>query len=160
MNLLRTRIEKKSHRFLVLCLLVALEFIFGAYLWRKSKPEAILGFLTKNGDHFTIAWRDTLKGYESHDALSIEDAMRFAREELHLSAAVNPISEFELEHVWTQDRFGTYLVMWKTHSINFLNQITFNRRSDAMFFAAAFRQGSYSPSPFGHSVLLLPKSAE
>lgn len=145
---------------MVLAVVVALEVLFTIFLWQRSKPGAVLGFLIKNGDHFTIAWRDTLHGYESQDVPTIEAALKFAREELKLSAAVNPLSEYELEHVWMQDRFGTYLVMWKSSGIQFLNQITFNRRADAMFFAAAFRQGSYSPSPFGHSVLLMPRGKE
>ena len=155
-NLLRTRIEHRRHRLLALVCVVALELVLGAYVWQRSKPPAVLGFLIKNGSQFIVCWKDKMDGYERHEASSIDDALRFAREELKLSAAVNPFAEFELEHVWLQDRFGTTLVMWKTAGIDFLNQITFNRRSDAVFFASAFRQGSYSPSPFGHSVLLMP----
>jgi len=156
MNLLRTRIEHKWHRIAVLACILALEVVFATFLWQRSKPGAVLGFLVKNGNHFTISWRDQDDGYESHDVSSIDAAMQFARKELKLSAGINPISEYELEHIWMQDRFGTYLVMWKTAGIDFLNQITFNRKEDALFFAAAFRGGSYSPSPFGHSVLLTP----
>jgi len=156
-NLLRTKIENRRHRLIAFLCIVGLEVVFGAFLWQRSKPGAVLGFLVKNGNQFTVCWKDTMDGYDRHDVASIDDALRFAREELKLSAAVNPFAEFELEHVWLQDRFGTTLVMWKTAGIQFLNQITFNKRSDALFFASAFRQGSYSPSPFGHSVLLMPQ---
>lgn len=160
MNLLRTRIENKKHRLFALLGILVIEAVFAGYLWSRSKPGAVLGFLVKNGNHFTVAWRDSVAGYDSHDASPIDDALRFAKEELKLTAGINPFSEFELEHVWLEDRFGTTLVMWKTLGINFLNQITFNRKADALYFAAAFRQGSYSPSPFGHSILLTPVKAQ
>lgn len=158
-NLLRTRFERKN-KIAALFAIIALEVVLGVHLWERSKPGAILGFLIKDGSQFTVAWKDPVTGYTSRSLGTIDEALKFAREELKLSEGTNPILEHELEHVWLQDRFGNYLVMWKTSYVPYLHQITFNRRSDALHFARAFRHGSYSPSPFGHSILLMPTRAE
>lgn len=150
---------ERNLKVLAVLVVVAIEVALGCYFWEQAKPGAVLGFLVKNGQKYTLVWKDEVTGYESRDYTSIQDATRYAREELRLKTGANPIAEHELEHLWMQDRFGTYLVFWKTVGVNYLNQISFHRRDDAVYFANSFRQGSYSPSPYGHSVLFMPDRA-
>lgn len=149
------RFEKGS-KVAVLLIVLAIEVAFAAYLWRESKPGAVLGFLVKSGRLYHLVWKNENSGYETQEYASIEEALRFAREELLLKIGTNPVPQYELEHLWMQDRFGSYIVLWKTVGLDFLNQITFHKREDALFFANSFRRGGYSPSPYGHSVLLMP----
>src|SRR5689334_18080993 len=131
-NLLRTRFDQRR-KVIVLLGVIAMEIVLGAFLWQRSKPGAVVGFLIKNGQRYTVAWKDAMSGYDSHTCASIDEALKFANEELRLSAAANPIREHELEHVWTADRFGTQVVLWRTVG-SALNQITFNSQHDAAFF--------------------------
>ena len=138
-------------------MLIALEFCFGVYLWKNTKPKVILGFLVKNGQEYVVAWKDDVNGYTTHSYRSLSDARRFAREELKLSEGINPVLDGSLERAWVQDRSGGFVVLWKTMTFRGLHQLTFNSWEDANYFMGALRQGFYTPSPYGHSILFLPR---
>jgi len=147
---------KKKIRLLVLVLM--LEFTVSVYLWRTWKPDTAVGFLVKKGSEYVVAWRDvgTEQNYYYKTVSSLNEALEFANEALNLSASRNVISDAELEHIWMDERFGNYVLLWKTANIPYLHQLTFQNYHDAKYFSEAFRKGAYTPSPFGHSVLLLP----
>jgi len=155
-NLLKSKIEKKN-RLGALVLVAAFELMLGIFVWNHTKPRSvILGFLVKNGNSYVLAWKDEETGYESHSYPSLKDALQVAQGDLKLAPGHNPIIEQEVEHVWLDDRSGAYVLLWKTNNFSFLNQLTFQSHDDALFFENAFRRGSYTPSPFGHSVLFVP----
>lgn len=154
-NLLRSKIDKKNRGYALL-FVVVIELVIGGYVWRLSKPHNILlGFLIKDGSHYVLAWKEEQAGYQSAVYSSLKDALKEAQD-LHLAPGRNPISNNDVERVWVQDRFGAYTVFWKTISYSALNKLTFQSHADAVFFEDAFRRGSYTPSPYGHSVLFVP----
>jgi hypothetical protein len=158
-NLIRSRIEK-HHRLRAILLVVALELVFAVYVWQHAAVRSIvLGFLVKNGHQYVLAWKDADTGYDSRSFSTLKDALSYVHE-LHLTLGHNPLAEQEMERVWLQDRAGAYVLLWKTLHYSILNRLTFDRESDALFFEKAFQKGSYSPSPYGHSVLFLPMRAE
>jgi len=143
-----------------LLLLLALE-LCGAYnLTHFVRKEISLGFLVKNGSKFIVAWRDTEAGFQTRSYESVDEAMSFARKELKLIAARNPLVEHELEHVWLDNSSGGHMVVWKVLRFDFLNRLSFQNQGEAEFFLQAFRSGSYAPSIFGHSILLRPSGAD
>lgn len=155
-NFLKSKIEKRN-RTRVLILVVLFELVFGGFIWSRSAPQSVVfGFLVKNGNRYVIGWKDEYTGLNSHTYGTLKEALHFLKDDLKLSRGRNPIVEQEVEFVWLQDRFGAYVLMWKTPNISFLNRLTFQSEADANYFEDAFKRGSYTPSPFGHSVLFLP----
>ncbi len=146
-------------RGLALILLIAVEGIIAFVLF--TLPTNIpFGYLIKTGPNYLVAWRDPDIGLQSRNFSVLLDALQFADESLNLHVKTGSRPDIELEYLDLQDRFGGFVLLWKTFQVDFLNQITFQRKSDALYFAHAFRSGAYSPSPFGHSVLLVPTRLE
>jgi hypothetical protein len=115
---------------------------------------AIRGYMVKDGHGFGIGWRDRWDALNYKWFPSFDGAKTYAENELHLAGGRVTSDTFETESVWVQDRYGTYIVLWKTTHSRFLNQLTFNGKKEADYFASEFRRGAYTPSPFGHSVYL------
>ncbi len=141
---------------IALAVLLLSELVWVVVLFQMHKPGPHLGFLVKDGARYILVWRTDEEGIQTRHEDSIDSAVSYARNSLNLKVGVNPIPEHELEYLSVVDRYGSVQVLWKTSRINFLNQITFHRSADARFFAKAFKSGAYSPSPFGHSILLVP----
>ena len=116
------------------------------------------GFLIKNGNSYVVAWRLSKSVYDSRKFSTLKEAVSFAKTDLNLSDSSHPTSNPNLEHLWVEQRFGDYALFWKTTGYRLLHRMTFQSPDDANFFADAFRRGHYTPSPFGHSLLLLPAS--
>jgi hypothetical protein len=150
------RLTKGTVRWGILAGLVVVELLLVAFL-QFTVPVASHAFLIKNGKDYVVFWSED-GTYDSRHYSELRKAIDFAKMELGLEQAPST-NGMDIERLWIQDRFGAFVVMWKTFRFPYLNQLTFNRESDAKFFEAAFRSGAYSPSPFGHSVLLLPTAA-
>jgi len=145
----------------ILCVVLILEITLGSALWFIFRPKPVLGFLIKYGNEYLIAWKAVRDpDFNTRTYSKLSDAVAFANSELNLRISPVPMGKHEVENVWMEDRFGTYQVFWKTVDLDLLHRLTFNRRADAVFFANAFRRGDYTPSPFGHSILLKPVAAE
>jgi len=155
---LRKRLSQRSSpsRAVFLTLFIALEIVAGLHLWNKSHNEATLGYLVKHGGAYVVAWKEKGSPYQFESHNSLERALAFAREELKLGEGLVVQPDLAMEHIWVDDRFGSYVLLWKTDRTPLLNQITFQSQSDVQFFANAFKRGSYTPSPFGHSIFLIP----
>lgn len=155
-NLLKGKIEKRN-RTKVLVVAVLIELILGGLVWKHTKSQSVvLGLLVKNGNSYVIAWKDEYTGYDSHSYSTLKEALHFVQDDLRLSPGRNSLVDEEVEFVWLQERFGAYVLMWKTMNVSFLNRLTFQNEADANYFEDAFKRGSYTSSPFGHSVLFVP----
>jgi hypothetical protein len=145
-----------AFRFLLLLSLVSVQIWAVNVLWKLEAAPAEVGFLTKVGGEFVVAWHPAGGELKSAAYSRLDDALRFVQETLHLRAGRSFRADIQLENVWQEDRFGNSVVLWKIESFPLLNQMTFQNSNEASFFTEAFRRGAYAPSPFGHSVLLLP----
>jgi hypothetical protein len=150
---LKSVLSKGSVRWGILVGLIAVEVLLVAFL-RFAAGPASHAFLIKNGKQYMVFWSQDGR-YESASYGDLKDALSFARRELGLEEGTS-VNGASLETLWMQDRAGSFTLNWKTFQFAHLNHLTFNRESEAKFFESAFRKGSYTPSPFGHSVLLLP----
>lgn len=130
-----------------------------AYTYRQSIPPDS-GFLVKNGDRYVIAWIESSKEYLYMDFGNLSEALNFAKNVLNLEANGRNFGRHSMEYIEIKDRFGAFVLVWKTAEIDFLNQLTFYSQNDAHYFLSAFKKGSYSTSPFGHSVILRPISPQ
>lgn len=151
-------IRIKRTAFLLILILTASTSFLLTHYWAKERTN--LGFLVKDGNDYVVAWKVPLENqiqYRQEKFSSLNKALHFAKDSLLLDTGRNPISELEIEHLWVQDRFGMYQLLWKTNLAPILHRLSFSNSEEAKYFAAAFRRGSYSPSPFGHSILLLPR---
>ena len=154
------RINNQKRNRLILLGLGLIEIGVAAYFWLGKQPTPItLGFLGKSGNQYTVAWKAELSNFESRAFGTLPEALRFVSENLKLSQGRNPLTEFELEHTWSTSRFGAHLVFFKTVTSDRLNQMTFESQDNARYFLNAFRHGAYSPSMFGHSILLVPSAS-
>lgn len=153
--------KEKKLRIRLLLILALFEVCLVARVWKvQAKPEkAALGFLIKNGNKFTVAWKPKDRDYQIRDYVRLQDALAYAHRELGLAEGINPFGEHELERVWKDTRFGNTVVLWKATRQAHLNQITFQDENEANFFMNAFQHGSYAPSLFGHSILLVPQGS-
>lgn len=137
----------------ILASLVVFEVLLVGFL-QFAEPTASHAFLIKDGSSYAVYW--SAEGqYDFATYKDLRSALKFAHNSLGLSEG-SSFQGMDIERLWTQDRFGSFVVMWKTFRHPHLNQLTFSREADARFFETAFRTGSYTPSPFGHSILLLP----
>lgn len=143
-----------SGRIAFLLALLVIEILAVALMHRLQPPRPTVGFLLKLGSTYEVAWRTRPNEYYRLEFKDLDTALKFAEEELLLHRS--PIAVSDMERVWIQDRGGSFAVLWKTFATPYLNRWTFHREDDARFFADSFRQGGYYPSPFGHSLLLVP----
>lgn len=152
--------KNKKLRVRLLVVLSLFEVCLLARVWhgQGKAQKAAVGFLIKNGTNFTVAWKEKNSDYQSRDYIHLQDALAFARRDLDLAEGINPFGEYELEHVWKNNRYGNTVVVWKSFRQANVNQITFQDENEANFFLNAFQHGSYAPSMFGHSILLMPHS--
>lgn len=144
-----------SARWGILVGLVIVELLLLSFLQFSSTPVSH-AFLIKRGAEYVVFWSQDGE-YEFAAYNELKKAVAFAKTDLGLVKGATTGSA-EIERLWTQDRSGSFVVFWKTFRFPHLNQLTFTRESEARFFAEAFRTGAYAPSPFGHSVLLLPNT--
>ncbi len=158
--LVEPKVTKKRH-FRILVGLLVLELTLLGNLWvnRHHPASVVLGFLIKSGSHYTVAWKLDTRDYETRSYETLPEALSFMHQDLKLSEGRNPLPEHELEHAWLNNRFGNYVVLWKTLKYSFVNQLTFQNSDDAKFFLDAFRHGAYAPSIFGHSILFVPRTS-
>lgn len=149
------KIKKNYGKLLVLLALLIIEGVLFATVSFQTKERVSRAFLIKNGNSYVIAWLNE-KNENSEVVLpSLDAAIKYAKTELSLFPATT--FQVELEHFWVQDRQGSYVLYWKTSQYNLLHHLTFNTLSDAKYFYEAFKTGAYSPSPYGHSLVLMPK---
>ncbi len=151
----------KKIRIRLLLVLSLFEACLLARVWQfegKAQKPAV-GFLIKNGSNFTVAWKEQNRDYQTRDYARLQDALAFARRDLDLAEGINPFGEYELEHVWKNNRYGNSVVLWKAFKQSNVNQISFQDENEANFFLQAFQRGSYAPSLFGHSILLVPNGS-
>jgi len=144
-------------RLWVIGLLALLEAALVGVLWTHSKSRTEIGYLIKVGTKYVLAWKDNDSRFDSAVYASLGDAVRFA-DELGLRRGRNVMDTGDVEYLAFNDRPAGFVVQWKIFQQPFLNQLTFNSQSEAKYFVDSIRDGSYSPSPFGHSLLFVPKS--
>lgn len=147
---LRQQINEQR-KLVYLLLLIGLEVALAHHFLPRSRVQ--YGFLVKNGDLYVLIWKGEDNAFHSVSYPSLRGAVAFAGT-LDLETGRNPSMTDDLERIWMQDRAGSYVMFWKTLKMEYLNQLTFHRRADADFFMRAFQSGSYSTSPFGHSIFL------
>lgn len=159
MKLLGFKAISQGRKLLYLAVLIALEITLVVHLWGQQN-RVPFGFLVKNGDVYVLIWKNDAHEYQTSIYPNLNEAMTYAINELNLQVGHNPLMEDELERLWVQDRQGVTVMFWKTSKLEYLNQMTFHRRAEADYYMKAFRTGSYTPSPFGHSIFLRPASIE
>src|SRR5690606_36333932 len=123
-RIFRTPIRGRA-RVLLLCVAVVAEAAFAACLWESGKERPTHGYLMKVGPRFVVAWTRGDRHFDTTVYGSLEDAVRFAGEELGLTIGKHLWASPELEYLSLKDRFGTYVLHWKTFDSSFLNQLTF-----------------------------------
>jgi hypothetical protein len=139
-----------------LLILISVEIACSAYMWDQTQSEVTIGFLSKNGNQFVLGWRESGSQIQVTAWPSASLALRYAREKLHLTQGRSLRPDLALENVWTDKQFGNYVLLWKSESLPEIHQMSFQNYAEAETFADAFRSGSYTPSPVGHSILLVP----
>jgi hypothetical protein len=146
----------QSRRLITLLILIGVEIACSAYMWDRIQPQVSIGFLSKNGNEFILGWRESGNQFQYQAWPTVASALHYARENLHLIQGRTLRPDLTVENVWTDEQFGNYVVKWKTESLPEIHQMSFQNDAEAETFAQAFRAGSYTPSPVGHSILLLP----
>lgn len=152
------RFRGRARLFVFLALAVA-EGLYGWHLWEASRINPDSGYLLKVGHKYMLVWTLGQMNYDSLLYPDMGEALAYAREHLNLDVGRYSYGSPELEWLSLDDRSGAYLLQWKTFEVGMLHQLTFWDRAEATRFALAIREGAYAPSPFGHSLLLRPKSA-
>ena len=148
-------------RWFLLLTILGIQIFVGAYLWQTTQtPRALMGFLSERKGHFILAWKEELSDLQVREYATLSGALSFASEQLSLKAGHTPRADLTPESVWINERFGNPVVFWKTDASPRLFQMTFQAKKDADFFAKAFREGSYTPSPIGHAILLTPSDVD
>lgn len=153
----RIRIQGNA-RIWVVAVVALLEALLVGVLWARSQPKAQIAYLMKVGGRYVLAWKDTDSRFDSVVYKDLNDAVRFADENLGLHRGHNFLESADVEYLSFNDRPTGYVVQWKVINQPFLNQLTFNSQTEARYFWSSIRGGSYAPSPFGHSLLFLPKT--
>ena len=153
--------KDKKLRIRLLLILSLFEACLVVRVWQMEgkAPKPAVGFLVKSGSKFLVAWKEKDRDYQTRDYVRLQDALAFARAELNLQEGINPFGEHELEPVGKNNRYGSSVVLWKSLKYSFVNQMTFQDENEANFFVQAFQRGSYAPSLFGHSILLVPHNS-
>ncbi|MBI4405240.1 MAG: hypothetical protein HY537_13845 [Deltaproteobacteria bacterium] len=141
---------------IILAILLALEFMLALYLLTRDHTATRLGYLVKIGNSYLVAWKKAQSEYGYHSFSNLNEALDYSKQVLGLSEGRPVTSDIELERAWIQDRFGQYVVFWKTSFVPLLLQWSFIKEDDANYFYNAIRRGAYTPSPFGHSIMLIP----
>ena len=156
-----TRLSKlePSHLRRWLLLLILLLEVSWVSWYMQSTSQGIFakrGSLVRAGSEFLFGWIDQHGTFQVTSYKTAEEALRFAEEELSLHPGRNPFSDDNIEHIWRSDRRDKFLVLWKRFDHDFVHQLTFDMKLDALFFEQMFRAGAYSTSPLGHSVNFVP----
>ncbi|MEZ4751697.1 MAG: hypothetical protein R3B54_14045 [Bdellovibrionota bacterium] len=149
--------QKKKWGFLVS--LLFLELVLYAVMPKGEREHAPMGYVVKDGHVYTVAWKVGDGQFQLNQFSDLREALHFANKELALYPAhLRPIpARTPLERVWVSDLSGSFTLLWKAANDPFLFKWTFDQERDARYFASAFEAGAYSQSPFGHSLLLVPK---
>jgi len=103
-----------------------------------------------------VIWKESEPKYWQRIFGTLSDALEFSENTLDLTNLRNSQMASSLERLWVDDRSGRFVLSWKTHHLAHLNQWTFDSAHDVRFFAQAFKNGGYTPSPFGHALILVP----
>ena len=152
----KTWLKSSSSKRSALLALLFLELIAAIWFWHnESQHFAAKAFLTKLNGKYVLAWKDESDEINVIERTTLEDILRFSKEELGLKLGRNLGPEANLENVWKSSRLGGFVVHWKSEADSTLNQMTFYSDLEADFFMKAFRSGSYSRSILGHSILLV-----
>src|SRR4051794_34091326 len=104
----------RRNRFWILGILLGIEAMVGLRVWSTTKPSALMGFLTKSGSQYLVVWRDEDAQLQYQALASLDGAIQFAQDDLRLAAGRNLRTDLEVERVWVDDRFGGYVLLWKT----------------------------------------------
>ncbi|MCB0403727.1 MAG: hypothetical protein KDD51_03010 [Bdellovibrionales bacterium] len=140
--------------------LLAIEVILYAVMPKAERDRAPMGYVVKDGHVYTVAWKVSDGQFQLSQFSDLREALHFANKELALYPAhLRPIpARTPLERVWVSDLSGSFTLLWKATNNPFLFKWSFDQERDARYFANAFEAGAYSQSPFGHSLLLVPKA--
>ena len=144
----------RRRRNLLLVAILSLLFSVVCHFLLVRQSRIAQGFLTKDGAHYRIGWKEEQQ-FLSRRFDTLKQALNFAQEVLELEVGRNVSAAFDLEFIEVRKRNDATIVYWKPYTFPFLSRLTFQNHDEALYFAQAFRRGSYSPSPFGHSLLLL-----
>lgn len=149
--------KKLSYKNLgIIIALLFFDLFLVGYVKLESKIVAQKAFLAKHGEKFVVAYKDRDENVGVLAFDSLEEALRNLKE-LRLEMTPSLASfNFPMEHAWLRKDIGKTVLYWKFSGREDLNKITFQSEKDAEFFASAFKQGAYSPSPLGHSLYFLP----
>lgn len=151
-----------STRTWLLCLLVVLQIVLFVRLVSEKDPSFPYGYLLKVGSRFVVAMKDPAEPYTYHmfSYVSLADALRFLSAELKMKEGRAGGYRLKLDYINLVDRFSSTIVLWKAAGYPILNRLSFLDPSEAAYFAEAFKRGSYSPSPFGHSLIFSDQSPQ
>ena len=156
MTLVRSALSLTRPRFWALLVLLVAEVTFLCG-WRSNEPRAQVGYLVKMGSKYVVAYRDQRRNLLVSEYPTLDAALGFTEQTLDLERGVSVSPYNELEYTWLSSRQGAFVVQWKLAHFEPLLRLTFQSRTEAEFFHDAFRTGSYSRSPLGHAVLLMPR---
>jgi hypothetical protein len=154
-NLLAQVNGKAPTRRLVLLLILLVGVVAIRVVMPWPVPRISVAFLTKQPNYYLVTWRDANGEVRFAEHAGLDETLGFIKDDLHLKVGRNMNSESELEHLWMQDRYGTFVLLWKHSYESLVHQLTFHNEQEAKFFATAFRKGAYSRSVLGHSILLV-----
>ena len=130
------------------------EIFLALWVYQQTEPIATRGYLIKNGLEYLLIWNVSDGTERVVRGPELAPLVRLAADKLKLVMSANPNPRDTLESVWLRQDIGRYKLFWKTLQLPYLNRLTFRGIDEAKAFEAAFRRGSYSPSPYGHSILL------
>ncbi len=147
-----------STRLWVVGALAVVEAVLVMFLWTRPSSQAQIAFLMKVGSRYVLAWKDSESKFDSVVYSDLAGALQFADEELGLRRGRNLLETGDVEYSSFRDRPAGYVVQWKIMRQPFVNQLTFQSQSEARYFLESIKGGSYAPSPFGHSLLFIPKA--
>lgn len=140
----------------ILAGLLIFEFVLLTLFFYRTQEKVKRAFLIKNGKSYIIAWQNDEKINQKIEVETLKEALEYASSYLKLFPTRQNI--FELEHSWLADRDGKFVLFWKNAGYPFLHHLTFDTEKEAKFYFEAYRNGIYMPSPYGHSLLLLPQA--
>lgn len=144
---------RKVPRFIVVLLLVG-EIFLGIGFWNRTAPVATKGYVIKNGPEYLLIWNDSDGTQGIFRSAELGAVFEYASGKLKLQRTANPNPNDEVESIWLRKEMGRNILFWKTSRFPHINRLTFSGSDEAEAFQAAFKKGAYTPSPYGHSILL------
>lgn len=146
--------KKSNKRLHYLAAFLVFEFILLTFFYYRTQEKVKRAFLIKNRNSYLVVWQNDEKVDNKVELGSLKEALEYASGYLKVFPTRQGV--FELEHSWLADRDGKFVLFWKNTGYPFLHHLTFDTEKEAKFYFESYRNGIYTPSPYGHSLLLMP----